>query len=175
MRHPDCLAFLVLSLACGRGAARPDQSSPPPPHHSDSSSGQSRAPRASADSVPGFRIAAVEGHLYSDSTPVSPNIIDNARASLFNVAQLRLRITVTVKWAPREKRAARLSLWARVNGKGVFAQDVNFVPSPDSTARVQDFWLDHGDCDGMLIRAYVAAGGPTESEAFRYIPYECAD
>lgn len=177
MRNLLCLvALLLFSLGCRPGAAGCDQSSTnPPPTHRDSNLNPVAAPRDSTASVRGFRIASVEARLYtSDSTPVSPNIIDNAQVSLFNVAQLRLRISVTVRWAPQEKRVARIGLWARANGKEVFAQDVDLVPRPDSTVHVQDFWLDHGDCDGLLILAYVGAGRP-ESEAYRYIPYECAD
>jgi len=172
MRRPHCLLALLLSVACNRGTPQPDQSTTT---HDSSSSVRVRQ-GASVDTTPGYRITSVEAHLYStDSTPVTPNVIDNARSHLFNVAGLRLRITVTVQWGPHETRPARLSLWARVNGSPFFAQDINFVPSPDSTIKVQDFWIDHGHCDGLLIRAYVMAGGPTESEAYRYLPYECAD
>src|ERR1700752_1945023 len=165
------LAIPLLSVACKRDTPRPDQSATT----QDSSSSVSVPQRASVDTTPGYRITSVEAHLYStDSTPVTPNIIDNAKATLFNVAGLRLRITVMVRWGPHETRPARLSLWARVNGKPFFEQDTHFVPSPDSTVRVQDFWLDHGHCDGLLIRAYVLADGPV-SEAYRYIPYECGD
>mgnify|MGYP003575340110 FL=1 len=134
MRRDHCLlSILLLSAACNCGTARHDQ----PATTHDSSLGVSVPQSAVVDDTPGYRITSVEAHLYStDSTPVTPNIIDNARATLFNVAGLRLRITVTVRWGPHETRPARLSLWARVNGSPFFEQDVNFVPSPDSTIRV---------------------------------------
>ena len=166
------LAVLLLSAACEGKTAPRDQAT----LLVDSNSRDKTVKPADTDTIQGYRITSVEARLYSsDSTPVSPNLIDNAHATLFNVAQLRLRITVTVKWGRHETRPARINLWARANGKEFFAQEVPFVPTPDSTMRVQDFWLDHGHCDGLLIRAYLLAGGPTESEMYRYLPYECAD
>src|ERR1700752_1755692 len=83
------LAIPLLSVACKRDTPRPDQSATT----QDSSSSVSVPQRASVDTTPGYRITSVEAHLYStDSTPVTPNIIDNAKATLFNVAGLQPRL-----------------------------------------------------------------------------------
>jgi len=174
-KHLSLLTLLLVAPSCGGSSEVRDHSSPGLPLTQRESTPRLTAVPV-APAVHGFTIASIEARLYSDdSTPASPNIIDNAQAHLFNVAHLPLRITVTVQWGPQEKGPARVGLWARVNGKEVFSRDVAFVLPPDSAVHVQEFWLEHGDCDGLLIFAYAGGQGPTAAYVYRYIPYECAD
>lgn len=166
--------LLLVLLACTGGRGASSAAAPGTPCARTDGRASQAAPEKDT-SLSGFKITSIEGRVYtSDGTPASANLVDNAQAD-FNVPDLRLKISVTVKWPRRERRPANVGLWARENGREVFSQSVQIVPQADSTVHVQDFWIDRTGCKGMLIRAYVWALEPAESEVYRFIPFECPD